>query len=157
RSRARRVGEVEREAMPMSRPEPAAEAAWRELPAVLDEELQRLPEALRGPVVLCGLEGKTHEQAARALGWPRGSRSKRLARGRGLRGERLAGRGFEIGSTGLLAGGIGEATITVPERLLSTTVRAAVAVAVGQTAELSAATAALLREVLRTMFWTRVK
>src|SRR5262249_30823894 len=33
RSRARRVGEVEREAMPMSRPEPAAEAAWRELPA----------------------------------------------------------------------------------------------------------------------------
>lgn len=157
RSRGRRAGEVEREATPMLRPEPSAEVAWRELPAVLDEELLRLPETLRGPLVLCGLEGKTHEEAARELGWPIGSLSKRLARGRELLRQRLARRGFEIGSTALGTGLIGEATAAVPEPLLSTTVRSAVAVAAGHTAGLSAATAALLQEVLNAMFWTRVK
>src|SRR5262249_2007756 len=117
RTRARRAGEVEREATPMSRPEPAAAVAWRELPAVLAEELQRLPEVLRGPLVLCGLEGKTHAEAARDLGWPAGSLSKRLARGRELLRQRLARRGFELGSTALTAGGIGEATAAVPETL----------------------------------------
>src|SRR5262249_33615991 len=59
-----------------------ADESWRELWPAVDEELSRLPEKYRVPLVLCYLEGKTHEEAARLLGWPKGSLSTRLLRGR---------------------------------------------------------------------------
>ncbi len=40
---------------------------------VVHEELMRLPEKYRAPIVLCYLEGLTHEGAARQLGWPVGT------------------------------------------------------------------------------------
>ena len=52
---------------PISTADPAAEAAWRELRPAIDEELSRLPEKYRAPLVLCYLEGKTNEEAARLL------------------------------------------------------------------------------------------
>jgi RNA polymerase sigma factor (sigma-70 family) len=152
RAKALRTAAVEREAMSLLRPEAAKEADWRELGPVLDDELRRMPEDLRGPLVLCGLEGKSHEDAARELGWPVGSLSKRLARGRELLRERLARRGFELGSAALTGTLIGEATAGVPEQLITTTVQGA-----NQLGGLSATTAALLKEVLRAMFWTRVR
>src|SRR4051794_21504872 len=39
----------------------------------LHEEIARLPERYREPVVLCYLEGLTTEAAAQRLGWPRGT------------------------------------------------------------------------------------
>jgi RNA polymerase sigma factor (sigma-70 family) len=45
----------------------------RELARVLDQELARLPAKYRSPLVLCYLEGRTHEQAAHHLGWPVGT------------------------------------------------------------------------------------
>jgi len=65
-----------------------------ELRAVLDEEMVALPEKYRAPLVLCYLEGLTNEDAARRLGWPTGSMSYRLARGRELLRRRLARRGL---------------------------------------------------------------
>jgi len=47
----------------------------------------------RAPLVLRYLEGKSNDGAALALGWPRGSMSKRLARGLDMLSERLRGRG----------------------------------------------------------------
>jgi DNA-directed RNA polymerase specialized sigma24 family protein len=40
-----------------------------ELAALLHEEIDRLPEGHRLPVVLCDLEGLTYEEAARQLNW----------------------------------------------------------------------------------------
>jgi len=65
-----------------------------ELRAVIDEEMVALPEKYRAPLVLCYLEGLTNEDAARRLGWPTGSMSYRLARGRELLRRRLARRGL---------------------------------------------------------------
>ena len=48
----------------------------------LHGELNNLPSKYRMPIVLCHLEGKTHEEAARALRWPVGTLSGRLSRGR---------------------------------------------------------------------------
>ena len=55
-----------------------------EIPRVVHEELGRLPERLRAPMVLCYLEGMTHELAARQLRCPVGTVRSRLARARAL-------------------------------------------------------------------------
>jgi RNA polymerase sigma factor (sigma-70 family) len=72
--------------------EPAVDLVWREWRAVLDEELNRLPDKYRLPLVMCYLQGLTNAEAARRLGWPVGSMSYLLARGRELLRVRLGGR-----------------------------------------------------------------
>jgi len=46
---------------------------WRELRIALDEELTRLPEKYRAPLLLCYLESLTRDEAARRLGCPLGT------------------------------------------------------------------------------------
>src|SRR5439155_19018204 len=70
--------------------DPVLAASIQELRTVIDEELNRLPEKYRAPLVLCYLEGKTNEEAAKQLHWPTGSVKGQLARPREVLRGRLA-------------------------------------------------------------------
>jgi RNA polymerase sigma factor (sigma-70 family) len=74
--------------------DPHDELTLREAQAVLDEELARLPERERGPLVLCYLEGLTRDQAAQRLGCALGTLKGRLERGRAALERRLTRRGL---------------------------------------------------------------
>jgi RNA polymerase sigma factor (sigma-70 family) len=86
-----------------SRPEslsfdpPAQAEPDAELRAVLDAEIDRLPDRLRLPVVLCYLDGRSTEDAARQLGIPRGTVLSRLAAARAKLAERLTRQGITAG------------------------------------------------------------
>ena len=95
-----------------------------ELSRVLHEELGRLPERYRAPVVLCDLEGTTHERAARDLGWPIGTVKSRLTRARDLLRDRLRRRGFAPTAAPLAA--IRGLDSPLPPALVASTTRAAI-------------------------------
>ena len=65
-----------------ARVDPSEEPGTGELRQVLDEELDRLPEKYRAPLVLCYLEGKTHEEAALQLCCPLNTFKSRILRAR---------------------------------------------------------------------------
>jgi RNA polymerase sigma factor (sigma-70 family) len=114
----------ERHAPPLLPADPAVEVTWRELGAVLDEELRRLPERYRAPLVLCVLEGKTQEEAARELGCCKSTLRRRLEQGRERLRRRLLRRGVAL-SVGLLAAAISQRpAAAVPAALVEATVRA---------------------------------
>ena len=82
--------------VPAACPDPLDELTVRELLAIFDEEVQRLPERYRLPLIHCCLEGRTQEEAAGLLGWTPGSVKGRLERGRALLHSRLARRGLTL-------------------------------------------------------------
>jgi RND family efflux transporter MFP subunit len=126
-----------------------------ELERLLHEEIDRLPERYRSPVVLCDLEGRTHEQAARHLGWPVGTVKSRLSRGRERLRDRLIRRGLAPGMSPIAVAGLFKAPIPcIPPNLLEATTVAAVRfAAIGPAARGPAVT--LARGVLRTMSMTQ--
>ncbi len=83
-------------------PSPPPDPSWREACDLLHAELDRLPDRLRLPLMLCYLEGKTRDEAAAALGLTVGAVKGRVRRGCALLRRRLAGRGVTL-SVGLLA------------------------------------------------------
>jgi RNA polymerase sigma factor (sigma-70 family) len=94
RSEAARRRAGEGKAVPMTSCSPPDEADWRDLRPLLHEEVARLPDRYRLPFVLCYLEGKTNEEAAELLGWPKGTVQSRLSRGREKLRTRLTRRGL---------------------------------------------------------------
>ena len=72
---------------------PVPDAAWDELQAAVHEEVCKLPDRLRLPFVLCGLQGRPQKEAAAILGWQAASVSGRLSEARRVLLARLARRG----------------------------------------------------------------
>ena len=127
---------------------------------VLYEEIDRLPDHYRIPIVLCDLEGRTYEAAARHVGCPVGTLKSRLARGRQRLREQLARRGLI--SAGLLETVLfsDAAQATVPTALAELTAQFASRFATGvsltsEVVSLSAAT--LAKGILRGMIMTRLR
>jgi len=83
---------------------------------VVHEELGRLPERLRAPIVLCYLEGLTHEMAASQLHCPVGTVRSRLARARVVLHGRMLRRGvtFSVGAVAALLEASSKAEIVPP-------------------------------------------
>jgi RNA polymerase sigma factor (sigma-70 family) len=107
--------------------DPAAEVTVREARAVLDEELARLPERLRAPLVLCYLEDSTRDEAARQLGWSLATLKRRLDRGRKLLRARLMSRGVTLSIPLLAAGWSSQASAILSPLLASKALSAATA------------------------------
>ncbi|HJZ93529.1 MAG TPA: sigma-70 family RNA polymerase sigma factor, partial [Gemmataceae bacterium] len=76
---------------------PVSDATWDELQAAVHEEVCRLPEKLRLPFILCGLQGRPQRDAAELLGWKLGTVSGRLTLARQRLLDRLARRGVPVG------------------------------------------------------------
>jgi RNA polymerase sigma factor (sigma-70 family) len=142
------------------RPDPLAEISGRELLMIIDEEMKRLPEAYRLPLILCCLEGRNLDEAAQQLGWTPGSVKGRLERGRARLHERLLRRGLTL-SSALAAAEVsrGEAAAVVA-RLVARTAPGAMAFGAHQAVGgegVSTVAAALAGNVVKDMALARPK
>lgn len=98
---------------------PAEEISWKEMLGILDHELNQISDRYRAPLVLCYLEGRTQDEAARQLDWSLNTLRRRLVQGRRLLEARLRGRGVTLPAA--LAGLLAASAITVPANLLAAT------------------------------------
>jgi RNA polymerase sigma factor (sigma-70 family) len=125
---------------------PAEPQDWR---ALLDKELRALPAKYRAAVVLCELEGRPRQEAARMLGIAEGTLSWRLAAAR----KRLAGR---LARRGVVLGAVLAVAEAVSPPLAASTVEAALLVPVVQAgAELSAVL--VMKGILKMIVLGKVK
>ncbi len=129
-----------------------------QLRPILDQELNDLPPKYRDPLVLCYLEGKTNEGAAKSIGCPIGTMSRRLDKARELLRGRLIGRGVAIsGATlGLLLAEKAAFAATVPSALAASAAKVAVLAAAGEAA-LSAPVALLVKGALKSIVAAQMK
>ena len=136
--------------------DPLAEVSGRELLAVLEDELDRLPAKYRTPLALCCLHGRTRDEAARQLGWSLRTLERRLQRGRSLLHSRLTRRG--LGLSALLLGTlVTPPASALPAGLLGPTVRAALAFHAAPAIPPTGRAALLAQGLLRTMRVGRLK
>ena len=158
--RARRHARFKQvDAMPEPPARPPADP-WTDLRPVIDEELARLPDKYRLPVVLCDLEGRPQRAVAKHLGVAAATLAGRLSQARRTLAARLTRRGVALsgGAVATLlterasAGAVGPA-------LADGVVRAAEAVAAGGVATgfVSAHALNLCEGVMRMMLLSKLK
>jgi len=152
----RRARERDPKAMP---PESApAQEIPEELLAQLDLELNRLPEKLRAPVVLCDLQGLVRKEAARRLGWPLGTLNWRLARARAVLARKLTRHGLALSAGAVAACLARHATAAaVPALLVAATVKTGIAGNTATGGVISANVASLTEGVVKAMLLTKLK
>jgi RNA polymerase sigma factor (sigma-70 family) len=163
KARAMAIRQKTRERQVREMPEPTAAPAnaWQDLELILDQELSRLPDKYRWPVVLCDLEGKSYKEAARQLSCPDGTLAARLARARAMLARRLARHGIALSAASLsVVLTQNAASACVPAAVVSKTIKAASLLAAGKgaaVATISAKAAALTEGMVKTMWLTKLR
>lgn len=145
----------ERRAAVMSRLRGENEASHDFEPA-LYEELARLPDRHRLPLVLCYLEGKTQAEAAAELHWSGATLRRRLAEARDRLRARLTRRGVAAPTALVTTALLSDARATVPRSCVAATVRAATISGGGRVA-ISTAVSTLTERVIRSMLMANFK
>ena len=150
----------EREAAAIHSKEQGDESVPPELEKALDEALQQLPEIYRQALVVCYLEGKSHEEAARILACPVATLRSRLARGRQRLHSILARKGVALSAAalgGALSTHAADAAKMLP--LLRTTLEASLQFAAGKGAEavVSTSVASLVEGGLKALLAAKTK
>ena len=139
----------------------AGAGQWDDMQVVLDEELMKLPDKYRVPIVLCDLEGRPRREVARQLKIPEGTLSSRLTTARRTLAKRLSRRGLAVTSATmatLLAQNASSAY--VPPALVAATVKAAGMLTAGHavaTGLVSVSVIALKEGVLKGMLISKLK
>jgi RNA polymerase sigma factor (sigma-70 family) len=140
--------------------EPLAELTVHEAQTIVDQELARLPDKYRAPLVLCCLEGLTRDEAAQQLGWSVSLLKSRLEQARELLRNRLVRRGMTL-TAGVFATSLlgGAAQAGLAPALVDATVHAAVLSSSGGAAGavVSSQVITLSEGVLKAMWLTKSK
>jgi RNA polymerase sigma factor (sigma-70 family) len=137
----------ETQARAEARHEAMDELTWREAQGIVHQELARLPEKYRAPLVLCYLQGKRQDEAEQELGWPHGKLRSMLERARDLLRKRLLQRGLGPSAVLCLSVGLDQTLTAAPPRaLLFGAARAAVSWTTGTPAGAVSAQVASLAE-----------
>jgi RNA polymerase sigma factor (sigma-70 family) len=159
-SDASRRNAVEREAIDMAGHAAVRRGAGDDTVSILHEEVARLPEKYRAPIILCHLEEMTHAEAARHLRWTVGMVRGRVARARELLRTRLTRRGVEP-SGAFLAGALFDKPMTaVPTAWIDGAVATAMTLTSADKAAagvVSIAALSLSEKVLKTMAVAKFK
>jgi RNA polymerase sigma factor (sigma-70 family) len=161
RARTERDRRRHRELPGVERVAPVIEGESRreELLCVLNDEINRLPEKYRLPIVLCRLDGLTRTQAADQLGWRPGTVATRLTRGQELLRRRMRRRLGDDAQSGLCVWLGGPVSTSVPAACRDMTVQSAVNL--GTQGRLAAglvtSASTLARGAQRAMFWASVR
>ncbi|MFL5245428.1 MAG: sigma-70 family RNA polymerase sigma factor [Gemmataceae bacterium] len=161
KSSARRREILNRQIACHHAPDSLQEVIRRDLRVLLDEEVQRLPAHYREPFVLCYMQGKTNEEAARLLNCPKGTIDSRLSRARERLRTRLVRRGLGA-SAALVATMLSQSAVsaTAPATLVASTTKSAVLFAAGSLAAgglASTQAISLTQGMLKAMFLTKIK
>ncbi|MCY2954457.1 MAG: RNA polymerase sigma factor [Planctomycetota bacterium] len=127
---------------------------------LLHAGLAELPEKYRVPVLLCHLEGRSHEEAAVLLGCKLSTLSMRLTRGREMLRARLARRGLAVSAAGVASALGASASASAPAAfvtLTSSTAAAALSGTIASTTTISGQMLALSKGAINMLFWAKMK
>ncbi len=132
---------------------------WDDTQVVVHEEIDRLPQRYREPIVLCYLEHMTYQQAARHLRWSEATTQGRLARARNLLRARLARRGVTLAGATLASVAASQGASAFSSVMFEAAVRSARQVGLGKAAgakAVSTAAGVLVNQAVRAMMIARL-